>query len=326
MVLGGKSGERGVNGVQTPEPLISIAMCTYNGARFVVEQLDSILQQSYSNLEIVIGDDASTDETVAILRRYQADDPRIRLLESERNLGFVRNFERVMSACTGELIALADQDDIWFPDKILTLYREMGAAQLIYSRVQVVNEAGEPLDREFPKVRRLEGRCALSLVFDNCVTGHACLIRRELLAQALPFPASVKVHDQWLAIAAAASGQLKASQQVLSYYRQHDNNVILGNRTRRKESRYRQKQLRDDKHVALMEAMIQSGMLEAGEVALLEECSRLLRRNSRVFYNARLAAFLRGRGSVFLCLFRNPDKVRSKLCRGSWFLRLLPFA
>lgn len=308
------------------EPLISVAMCTYNGAKFVAEQLDSILGQSYGHLEIVVGDDGSSDETLAILRRYQTSDSRIRILESECNLGFVRNFERVLSACTGDLIALADQDDIWFAEKLATLHREIGDNLLIYSRVQMMDENGVPVDRVFPKVCRLEGACALALVFDNCVTGHACLIKKELLVRALPFPVGVRVHDQWLAIAAAASGQLKASQQVLSFYRQHASNAVLGNKVRRQAPRYYQKQMRDVGHLALMQAMIRSEWMGKDDAMLLERCSQLLGKNPRVFYNRGLAAFLQAEGSVFLRLFQDQGKVRRRLCRGAWFLRLLPFA
>ncbi|MFT4918317.1 MAG: glycosyltransferase involved in cell wall biosynthesis, partial [Zhongshania aliphaticivorans] len=98
-------------------PKISVAMCTYNGERFLAEQLDSILNQTYKNIELVVVDDVSTDGTLRLLDEYAARDGRIRVIRNSENIGFVRNFEKAMGACSGEFIALADQDDIWFPEK-----------------------------------------------------------------------------------------------------------------------------------------------------------------------------------------------------------------
>lgn len=312
--------------MEADRPLISVAMCTYNGARFIEPQLDSILNQSYRHLEIVISDDGSSDDTVHILRRYQSQDHRIRVIEGGHNLGFVRNFQRALSACSGSLIALADQDDIWFPEKIASLARDIGDALLIYSKVRMVDAEGALLDREFPSVKRIEGRSALSLVVDNCVIGHACLVRRELLDRALPFPSGVLVHDQWLAVAAAATGGLKAGDQVLSYYRQHANNAVLGGKRRRNQSRARKILLRDQKHLAFARATIESGLLAAQDADLLREFCELLQKNSTAFYNWPLSRFLLRHGDDFLGLYKDKDEARRKLCRGVWYFRLLPFA
>src|SRR4051812_17962871 len=98
--------------------LVSVAMATYNGARYVAEQLDSILQQTYSLIEIVVVDDGSKDETVEIIKEYQAQHPCIRLYQNEINIGVNKTFEKAISYCSGEYIALSDQDDIWMPEKV----------------------------------------------------------------------------------------------------------------------------------------------------------------------------------------------------------------
>jgi glycosyltransferase involved in cell wall biosynthesis len=100
------------------EELISVALCTYNGARFIRGQLDSLLAQTHRNIEVLAADDASTDDTVSILQEYAERDPRVRVLVNRHNMGFKKNFEQVISSCRGSFIAPCDQDDIWFPEKL----------------------------------------------------------------------------------------------------------------------------------------------------------------------------------------------------------------
>src|SRR5882762_9584184 len=97
----------------TQTPLVSIAICTYNGARFIRPLLQSITDQSYDDLEIIIVDDCSQDGTFDILNTFQEADRRVKLYRNEQNLGYVKNFEKAIDLCTGEYIALCDQDDIW---------------------------------------------------------------------------------------------------------------------------------------------------------------------------------------------------------------------
>src|ERR1700741_3685870 len=109
----------------TPQPLVSVALCTYNGEKFLEKQLDSIFLQDYSNLEIVVVDDCSKDNTWDILQRYAHNNERLRLYRNRRNLGYSRNFEKAIKLCRGDLIALADQDDIWEKEKIRILANSM---------------------------------------------------------------------------------------------------------------------------------------------------------------------------------------------------------
>src|ERR1700753_2011765 len=99
-------------------PLVSIALCTYNGAVYLKEQLDSLIAQTYPNIEIVVVDDRSADDTWQLLTGYANTYPQFKIHQNAQNLGFVKNFEHAASLCSGELIALCDQDDIWHPEKI----------------------------------------------------------------------------------------------------------------------------------------------------------------------------------------------------------------
>src|SRR5690348_14254665 len=106
---------------------ISVAMATYNGARFVTEQLDSIAGQTQLPVEVVICDDRSTDETVSILESFAAKAPfRVTLHRNDEQLGYRLNFKKAVSFCTGDLIAFCDQDDVWHPDKLKTLSAQFG--------------------------------------------------------------------------------------------------------------------------------------------------------------------------------------------------------
>lgn len=303
--------------------MISVAMCTYNGEAYLREQLQSIVDQSWKNLDIVIVDDCSTDGTVALLREFAAVDNRIRVFENPENLGFIRNFSRAIQECQADYIALADQDDVWLPDKLATLMAEIGDNLLIYSRVSLIDGDGNPLDGTFPRVKRIEGHCPLSLIFDNCVTGHACLLRKELVDRALPFPVSLLAHDQWLAIAAAASAELKASDQVLSLYRLHQRNTVFGwGKDKVRQAKVEKNRVKLERTLGLCESLLLSGLLSEADSALLRKMHSLLQQNERCLYNRPLHSFLDQHQADFLGLYRQPRKALPKICRGLRYYRL----
>src|SRR5690606_33629827 len=106
-------------------PLISIALCTYNGEKFLAEQLDSIVNQTYKNIEIIAVDDCSTDRTLTILQKYASKDVRVKVYSNKTNKGYSKNFEYAISLCTGDYIAVSDQDDIWVSDKLELLINKI---------------------------------------------------------------------------------------------------------------------------------------------------------------------------------------------------------
>src|SRR5829696_3658650 len=103
-------------------PAISVVLCTYNGGKYLASQIDSILAQTYPNFELIICDDVSVDHTVDILQQYAKKDRRIRIFLNKFNLGFNKNFEQALQLATGKWIAIADQDDVWVPQKLAVLY------------------------------------------------------------------------------------------------------------------------------------------------------------------------------------------------------------
>jgi glycosyltransferase involved in cell wall biosynthesis len=202
-------------------PLISVALCTYNGAAFLRAQLDSILQQDYPQIEIVAVDDASTDATLPLLRDYAARHPRMTVHVNERNLGFRRNFERALGLCRGELIAPCDQDDLWLPQKLSRLAGALGDRVLVYGDSAIVDASGAPTGRRVSdRFRMYQGMDPRVFTFQNCISGHAMLFRRELLERSLPLPEGV-YHDWWLAFIAAGAGGIRYVDECLVRFRQH---------------------------------------------------------------------------------------------------------
>src|SRR5688500_15660643 len=169
-------------------PLVSIALATYNGEGFLARQLDSLLNQTYTNVEIVVSDDGSTDGTLNILRHYASLHQRMAVYNNIGEKGVTQNFQNAIRKCQGQLIALCDQDDIWLPQKIEKLVNELGECSLIYHDSLLVDDQGNSLEiRAIPN--GYTGNDPKVFLLKNVVSGHASLFRRELLDDGLPFPA-----------------------------------------------------------------------------------------------------------------------------------------
>jgi glycosyltransferase involved in cell wall biosynthesis len=210
-------------------PLVSIALCTYNGERFLREQLDSLLLQDYPNFEVIASDDASGDRTPQILAEYARRDARLHYQCNPRNLGFRRNFEATLRLCRGALIAICDQDDIWAADKLTLLVQALqrDSAVLAYSNSEIVDEQGRFLELRIGKeVRTGAYREPFPYIFGHLCSGHTILMRRELLGRCLPFPAGIYIYyDWWLAFVAASTGRIAYVDRCLVRYRRHCDSV-----------------------------------------------------------------------------------------------------
>lgn len=202
-------------------PLISVALCTHNGERWLREQLDSALAQDAVTIELVALDDRSSDGSVALLREYAVRDQRVRVFENATNLGPARSFERAMSLCRGEFLAPCDQDDVWEPRKLSRLLETIGAAGLAYCDSRYIDEHGAfSGDGVSDHLGMMSGREPLQFLFANSVSGHAALLRREVFERARPFPPGV-FHDWWLALCAAAGEGVAYLDAPLVRFRRH---------------------------------------------------------------------------------------------------------
>ena len=217
---------------------ISVALCTYNGSAFLDAQLESIARQRLAPDELVVCDDGSTDATLAILEGFSEVAPfAVRIHTNERRLGYVKNFEKAISLCTAEIVALADQDDVWDPDKL------RASAQVLedHPDVGLVCTDAEIVDRDLnPLGVRMAGSLGFGsadqalvaggkalhvLVRTNFVTGSTMAFRASFVADIVPIPESW-VHDGWIALVIALRSQVAFIDRPLVQYRQHDANLV----------------------------------------------------------------------------------------------------
>jgi glycosyltransferase involved in cell wall biosynthesis len=220
-------------------PLVSIALCTFNGAEYLAEQLDTLVTQTYNAIEIIVVDDCSTDETYNILIAYASKYPQFKIYKNENNLGFAGNFERATTLCTGELIALCDQDDLWHPQKIELQVEALKDNIFVYHDSAFIHENGASMNKKMSDIVNLyRGDQPEVFLFFNCVSGHSILMRRELLVDALPLKRSY-FHDWWLAYVATNIGKIDFIPQCLVQYRQHDKSDTNILRRGRKKDAYK---------------------------------------------------------------------------------------
>jgi glycosyltransferase involved in cell wall biosynthesis len=213
-------------------------MCVYNGGRFLQAQLKSIALQSEVPACMAIVDDGSTDGSWELLQRWAPTAPFVvKLYRNPSNLGFVRNFERAVALLDQDVVFLADQDDIWNPDKLATFVDHFAADPqlgLLHSDAELIDGEGRLLHRKLfdallvttdERADVAAGRAYRVYAKRNLVTGAACAFRRELLQQALPFSPHW-VHDEWLAFTAALVSKVVLLNESTMSYRLHGNNTV----------------------------------------------------------------------------------------------------
>lgn len=209
------------------DPHVSVVMCTYNGEKYVAEQLDSICRQSHANLEIIVVDDASTDGTYGILEKIAGQDPRVRLYRNESNIGLTKNFEKGCSLVTGSFVAIADQDDIWSENKVTVLLEHINYSDdiiMVHSISVRFEKFGKFHQQSIRLVNYAAGKDIRNFLLRNFISGHNMLFRSSLLSMALPFPDTV-IYDWWLAAVAVCNGRIESVPQVLVWHRMHEFNA-----------------------------------------------------------------------------------------------------
>ncbi|NNM68934.1 MAG: glycosyltransferase family 2 protein [Gallionella sp.] len=220
---------------------VVIAMATYNGGRFIEEQIQSIQAQSYSDWVLYVRDDGSRDDTVQKVLQIEREDHRVKLVRDELgNQGPIGNFSTLMEFAlerNADYVFFADQDDVWHAEKIATMLAGMQELELthdvqtpllVHCDLAVVNEVLQPIAKSFVQFSRLSPTTADLgvLLCQNQVTGCACVINRALLELACPVPRDVLMHDWWLALLASSAGKIGFIPKPLVQYRQHGGNVL----------------------------------------------------------------------------------------------------
>ena len=216
---------------------VSVALCTYNGAKYLLAQLESIRLQTQPPHELIVCDDRSTDESVDIVRGFAAQAPfAVRIIVNDANLGSTRNFEQAIQLATGDLILLCDQDDVWLPGKVqrfTEMFTAHPAVEGFFSNAWLVRSAQEPTTVDLWSSLHLTGkrrRMAMTdevaelMVRANVAFGTVFGIRAAARASVLPIPHPLPggyLHDGWIAMVLASRKSLRGFDEKLSLYRQH---------------------------------------------------------------------------------------------------------
>lgn len=216
-------------------------LCTYNGAEYIREQLESIENQTYQPERLLVCDDASTDDTVKLVTEWSKTvDFQVDIFVNEAGLGAAGNFEKALSLTRGEYIFFADQDDVWLPGKIELTLQKICSLEGVYGRetpclvhtdLTVVDSQLQAIHESFLENQGLrhiedgEGQLYYLMV-QNFVTGCTMVINRALKEKALPFPKEIIMHDYWMALVAALCGKLGFLNRATILYRQHGGNTV----------------------------------------------------------------------------------------------------
>jgi glycosyltransferase involved in cell wall biosynthesis len=207
-------------------PFVSVVMATYQGEKYLKLQIESLLAQDYPNLEFIWVDDASTDQSLSILKEYACQDTRICILENRVNEGHNAAFEKGMMAAKGDYIALSDQDDVWVSSKISMLIKGIGNCSLVYSDSQLIDQSGRELPIKMSNLKRqIPYNSPLMYTFGAWAPGHTMLFKKDLLETALPLSNWV-THDYLLGFSATCHEGIAYIPISLVHYRQHESNAI----------------------------------------------------------------------------------------------------
>ena len=201
---------------------VSVCIATYNGEKYIKEQLDTILPQLNDDAEVIISDDSSTDNTLQIVNSYK--DPRIVVLPNQKFRNPIFNFENALKHAQGDYIFLADQDDIWMPDRLKKMIPFFKEYDLITCDCKVIDDNLQVLKESF--FSSIDGKTGFfrNLVKINPYIGCCMAFKRNVLEKALPFPKNIPMHDFWIAMVAEIFFKIKFIYEPLVMYRRHSSN------------------------------------------------------------------------------------------------------
>lgn len=214
---------------------IDILMAVYNGEKYLAEQIESILNQSYSDFRLLISDDNSTDSTREIINKYVEKDSRVVAFLQYKNQGVQKNFEYLLDKVENEYFMFSDQDDIWQKDKIKKTFDKLieTDSDMVYSDLEVVNENLKTINKSYWKLKGFEKKVKKynnfeSLYLNNYITGSTILAKSKWIKKILPLPCKSKyiLHDYWTALIISKFGKITYIEEPLVKYRQHTDNSI----------------------------------------------------------------------------------------------------
>ncbi len=210
---------------------VSVAMAAYNGGRFIEEQINSILPQLSADDELVVSLDPSEDNTLEILNGYARKNPNIKLLKG-LGKGVIKNFENAVKSCSGDIIFLCDQDDIWCENKVERVKKEFAEkdVSLVMHDAKTVDKQLNVLKPSFFEERGVKTGIVKNII-KNSYIGCCMAFKKELCRYILPFPDNLPMHDQWIGLTAERHGGVSLIKEPLILYRRHGGNVTSGSRS-----------------------------------------------------------------------------------------------
>lgn len=231
------------------EKRVDILLASYNGEKYLKEQLDSILNQTYGNFKLIISDDCSKDSTREILREYEKKDDRIELHFQEKNLGSNKNFEYLLSKVTAEYYMFSDQDDVWLPNKVEICMNKIQEedSDLVFTDLEVVDQDLNTINKSFNKKMRVYRKAKKYKDFRmeylyNCVTGCTILAKTSMIKEYLPLPENKDIlHDYWIALVTSLKGRISYVDVATIKYRQHGSNQVGTKRYTERFNEFNQK-------------------------------------------------------------------------------------
>lgn len=218
------------------EQQIDILLATYNGEKYLKEQIESILNQTYKNFRLIISDDCSKDSTREIIKEYEQKDKRIISYFQNENLGYIKNFEFLLTKVENTIYMLSDQDDFWLPEKIEKTYEKLKYenADLVFTDLEVVDQNLNTVFKSFNdymlltrKIKKYYNRYIMQYLY-NCITGCTIMSKKKFIPQILPLPNESKnvVHDLWIGLVVSLNGKIAYLDEKTIKYRQHGSNQI----------------------------------------------------------------------------------------------------
>lgn len=294
-------------------------MTTYNGEKFLKEQLNSIINQTYKNLEIIVVDDNSTDKTWQLLQEYSQKDQRIKIFKNNTNLGFIKNFEKAIKLCSGEYIALSDQDDIWKLNKIEVYIDNIGENLLIYSDAVLIDRDGNKLGKQLvrPSSRLCKGSCNKAFFLVNFTSGNTMMFKKKLIEHILPMPESI-FHDIWIGFVASTLGSITYTDEALTYYRRYSEQVTHVDHTQKplnpidrfhfKKEAYMQTA---KNHIPVLKTFYDSNLIKNQDtIKLIEELLNQFENYETIYFNFSLYKLLKKHEDEIFCSIRHFKRKR----------------
>lgn len=203
---------------------ISVCIASYNGEKYIHEQLSSILKQLKKNDEVILSDDSSNDMTVSIVESFLDD--RIKIFKDQKFRNPITNFENALKHANGDIIFLSDQDDVWADDKVIEMMDVLEKADMVVCDCSFIDNNGSViLDSYFNLVKSSAG--LIRNLRKNTYFGCCMAFRKKVLNKALPFPKDIPMHDIWLGFVSDLFYNSVFLNKTLTYYRRHDNNASI---------------------------------------------------------------------------------------------------